>query len=854
MMQQQQQHNQLNSQTAKINISENVKQEAALIWQQNVSPSKLVERPSEEQLANENNDISIADMKLRVKSSPSASSSSSESKPVERVSILLSPASNEEDRRLNSEQSPVEQSKLVSSCSARSKQLDNERSQRQLELLQMLRQTSTLNSCNSQELPTLQQLQQQIQLRKQQQQQQSPVKQQPATNKQAELSAGKAAEQLRMQEWTEAAALMLQQRQQQQQQQQQRAAQQPVQLCMLGRRSNQLETDPRARLEEPQLHNNNNNSTNQQPESQTTTPELLNQNQNLKPDNDCTRQTLLTTTREDSQAMSTRTSQQSTISLVEPVPSPRLQSSSARQSSLPVQQQLSILTSTSCGRVKDLNQSSLESAQSTPSTSVLSDSATLITESRLENCSELIPKLIQRLDRKLAVMKEEQLTLMRECELNESTGQRLFQSMKLQLTPVEFDKISVHTNEIEKVTKLIQSLNSRLKKVEAELSERQKSPKSNFRSSISSNQQLSQPAETENTSRNQTTATSLQARKSSNLRVANNSQLANTVRGVSDPTSTTGLPKRLHQHHASLQPTQSSQLNEEQQQSSHEQDANQHQHQHQSSISEEKTKTKAKGKPSSSSDSIFDSADSAIGSALNGHCGSSSNIIQQGANASQSSLSSSTHSSLSSSDSPNVESNSQSHLSSSSISMLSSESSSCSSPALVSPASSSCLTSSSSSSKSDSNNNNNNNNNECQAQPNIQSEANKWSADESKPAAHIDILVAKRNKLIAQLEEANLLEECIVRRNSIIIQRILSKYYQSEEIDNDDDDDHENSLGEIAQFRQFTRLKSLLLKDTHEVADRIDNAELQLSRLKQFSLTQQQQHQQSDSSKLASNN
>lgn len=109
-----------------------------------------------------------------------------------------------------------------------------------------------------------------------------------------------------------------------------------------------------------------------------------------------------------------------------------------------------------------------------------------------------------------------------------------------------------------------------------------------------------------------------------------------------------------------------------------------------------------------------------------------------------------------------------------------------------------------------------------------------------------DILMAKRNKLVSQLEEAHQLEECIVRRNNIIIERILKKYFSepgpasglrnlSHQLPaNDDNEENQDTVGgEIAEFKQYTRLKSLLLKDTHDIADRIDNAELQLNELKQ---------------------
>ena len=85
----------------------------------------------------------------------------------------------------------------------------------------------------------------------------------------------------------------------------------------------------------------------------------------------------------------------------------------------------------------------------------------------------------------------------------------------------------------------------------------------------------------------------------------------------------------------------------------------------------------------------------------------------------------------------------------------------------------------------------------------------------------VDILMAKRNKLVSQLEEAHQLEECIAKRNNNIVERILKKYYDEQQTD-----------GEIALFRQFTKLKSLLLKDSHDINDRIENAEHQLMELR----------------------
>lgn len=85
-----------------------------------------------------------------------------------------------------------------------------------------------------------------------------------------------------------------------------------------------------------------------------------------------------------------------------------------------------------------------------------------------------------------------------------------------------------------------------------------------------------------------------------------------------------------------------------------------------------------------------------------------------------------------------------------------------------------------------------------------------------------DILIAKRAKLISQLDEAHQLEDCIVKRNDIIVERILKKYYDESEKD-----------GAISEFRKFTKLKAFLLKDTHDIADRIDSAEHQMIKLRQ---------------------
>lgn len=361
------------------------------------------------------------------------------------------------------------------------------------------------------------------------------------------------------------------------------------------------------------------------------------------------------------------------------------------------------------------------SAQSTPSASILSDSTTLVAEAAM-NSRELIPRLIERLDRKLIVMKEEQLSLMREMEVNEATGQRLFESLKRHLSAAELDKIELHAHEIEKVTKLILSLKLRLKRVEAELKERANQERA--RSPIQP-RPSSAAAPSPSPSPRPPVAPPLEPRPAG-------------ARGLSDPTSTVGLPgRRQHQHHNSLQTQEPPQ--------------------------------------SSSSDSIFNSADSAIGSTITGHGGSAQCME------------------------PAPDSPPQSHLSSSaSVSSASSAGSLGSAGSSPRPASG-----------------------PAPSQPPSQ-----------LLLTNTDILVAKRNKLVAQLDEAHQLEECIVRRNNVIIERILKKYY------------HEGSAGptsgtasdcEIAEFRQFTRLKSLLLKDTHDVADRIDSAESQLCQLKQNS-------------------
>ena len=577
--------------------------------------------------------------------------------------------------------------------------------------------------------------------------------------------------------------------------------------------------------------------------------------------------------------------------------------------------------------------SELSSAQSTPSNSVLSDSTTLITEAAM-NSSELIPKLIERLDRKLIVMKEEQLTLMREVELNEATGQRLFESLQRHLTPSESEKITLHANEIEKVTKLILSLKLRLKRVESELKERGGHANANISHKQANNfkstpdryhhkhqQQIEHNNKQTNASHRDQESSQLDrhSRSSASIYATNKSSKPSlrvhddddmirggtngsnhqplTVRGVSDPTSTIGLPKRNHQHHASLQSASQTDRNNESMPSAavtpprllaiggtaasckldfidsvdltKSRSMKQQTH-HSQSGGQADDGPAQQTTSSASNDSIFNCADSAIGSTITGHGGSATNIEQPAT--SQSSLTSassasSTRSSLTSTSSRNHDSNSpsqRSHISSTiSVSSHSSMSSVPNSPPLMSPPSSAtsmttatagggftaqkgCVTtgahhdskgftmasaldhqannvslngslSVSAFFRSDANNNSNNSLNNSTL-------TNDLSESMANLLTDIDILFAKRNKLVSQLEEAHQLEECIVRRNTVIVERILKKYF-------------DETSSEISEFKQFTRLKSLLLKDSHDVADRIDNAELQLTELKQSNST-----------------
>lgn len=590
---------------------------------------------------------------------------------------------------------------------------------------------------------------------------------------------------------------------------------------------------------------------------------------------------------------------------------------------LPLNEQLSILTNYNQTKTVN-NNSSITSGHnesvSSPPISTMSDSTTLFTEADMMNSSELIPKLIQRLDRKLIVMKEEQVALMREIETNELNGQRLFESMKHLLTVNEYDKINMQANEIEKVTKLILSLKLRLKRVENSLKENMQQQQRLIMSQSNdiaavTNQIRTQGELIENqdnrtadehstfvsnryvcdANRSTIEPPSLKiAQKdccsligSTNKSLNGNLKASSTnQRGISDPTSTVGLPKRSHQHHASLQAVPSESVSH----AGHSvtvcighspNGCRQEICQNRAN----NTKSSSTKNTSISSDSIFNCSDSAIGSTIAGHGGSGNmeqpTISQSSLVSSTSSISSGSHNTSSITNSETRHkigslirdeeqeitsstihipspSQSQSYPSSmfavsthSNSPILSSTSTSTpSSPSLVSPTTTS-----------DPNSKQPNNILECRdiatsskdiSDPNINSSNQDFSSDglmskdyqsertvtnvssgliaitpvvSAKPSIDSDILMAQRNKLVAQLEDAHQLEENITRRNNVIIQKILKKYY--EETTNQD--------GAIAEFRQFTRLKSLLLKDSHDIADRISNAELQLTELRQAS-------------------
>lgn len=349
------------------------------------------------------------------------------------------------------------------------------------------------------------------------------------------------------------------------------------------------------------------------------------------------------------------------------------------------------------------------------------------------NGAAMIPRLIERLDRKLVVMKQEHASLSREFELNESNGRKLFELMKQRLTVGELDKVTTQASEIDKVTKLILSLKTRLRRVEGDLKQRHQQRRAD--------QQQQQPA----LAAQPPSGGLLSVSEAPQLRLAASSTKPTTdlssQRNLSDPTSSSA-----------------------------------------SKSTSTPTSDGAREAPSSaSSDSInFNSSDSAIGSTINGHGGSQT--IGSSAFSSSDDRSTSSRGSIS-------------------TSCLSSVTSS---PPLVSPSDHAP-------------------NEHPNSHSTKQQQQRGPTEQQVEPLTDLDILQAKHSKLVGQLEEAHELEDCILTRNKTIIERILKKYYK-------DSGSHEGVIGE---FRQFARLKSLLLKDSHAVADRIAAAESQLNELKQ---------------------
>lgn len=75
---------------------------------------------------------------------------------------------------------------------------------------------------------------------------------------------------------------------------------------------------------------------------------------------------------------------------------------------------------------------------------------------------------------------------------------------------------------------------------------------------------------------------------------------------------------------------------------------------------------------------------------------------------------------------------------------------------------------------------------------------------------------SKRDKLISQLEEAKALKQNIDKR-SYAVSALLAKHFTAEE---------------IAEYEYFVHMKSKLLIDSREIAEKIQMNELQLTALK----------------------
>lgn len=75
-------------------------------------------------------------------------------------------------------------------------------------------------------------------------------------------------------------------------------------------------------------------------------------------------------------------------------------------------------------------------------------------------------ELISRLDRKLEVLRSEQLDLTEECRINEELGQNVEDHVQRLARPHEASKFRLHVEEVGKITSLLLSLSGRLARAE----------------------------------------------------------------------------------------------------------------------------------------------------------------------------------------------------------------------------------------------------------------------------------------------------------------------------------------------------------------------------------------------------
>ncbi len=89
-------------------------------------------------------------------------------------------------------------------------------------------------------------------------------------------------------------------------------------------------------------------------------------------------------------------------------------------------------------------------------------------EDLLANKSELISRLARKLD----VLRSEEMALNRDIDSNETLGQQLKTKLKsLGMTAQESEKINLHCDETEKVTRLLLSISARLQQIELQINE-----------------------------------------------------------------------------------------------------------------------------------------------------------------------------------------------------------------------------------------------------------------------------------------------------------------------------------------------------------------------------------------------